>query len=240
MQQHGSRRYGERRSGKHDRASQSGARHTRSGGEGGGRHKHRERDGKGVQWQDGGEGGQRKPAGVSAATTPIPIDLRPSGVLTKYLHLSAGQKVAPHDARAKYAPPEDAVVPTKENCAFHLFKYNEETDTQEEVPLLNYKSYFVFGRDAELADVVVADDEDGDLVSKQHAVLQFRRGRDATADAAGVRCYLMDIGSTNGTFLNDDKAELPTKRYVQLKNNDVFKLGDYDSVLEFMVLEDRA
>ena len=172
-----------------------------------------------------------------SASSPIPIDLRPSGVLTKYLHLSTGPNLGSHDARSKYAAPEDAVVPTRKNCAFHLFKYNEETDTQVEVPLLNYKSYFVFGRDAELADVLVADDEDGDLVSKQHAVLQFRKGG---PENGNVRCYLMDIGSTNGTFLNDDKVELPTKRFIQLKNNDVFKLGDYDSVLEFMVIEDTA
>lgn len=167
---------------------------------------------------------------------PIPIDLKPSGILTRYLHLSnpgAGSPIRESDARAKYAPPDDSIIPTAKNSNFHLFKYNEETKQQTEIPLFNYKSFFLIGRDAELADIVIQDDEDGDLVSKQHAVLQFRK-----SEKGVVCCYLMDLGSTNGTFLNDSREELPTKRYIQLKNNDVFKFGDYESIVEFSVIMD--
>lgn len=168
---------------------------------------------------------------------PIPIDLRPSGILTKYLHLlpATSENIIITNSKSKYAPPEDEIIPTADNCNIHLFKYNEELDKQIEIPLYNYKSYFIFGRDAEISDIILSDEEDGDVVSKQHAVIQFRESKE---DKSKVKCYLMDLGSTNGTFLNDDKVELPTKRYIELKNNDFFKLGDYDSIIEFMILED--
>lgn len=248
MQQHRRGRYRERSGGKQDRAPYRSYGGDRGGESGGGREKYRDRG----RDRDSHERSntQRSTSSSTSAPSPIPIDLRPSGILTKYLHLSSGQNnLTPTDTRSKYAPPEDGIVPTRENCDFHLFKYNEETDKQVEVPLLNYKSFFVFGRDPELADIVLADEEDGDLVSKQHAVLQFRRSPkgpntdhdvDGDGDGGNVCCYLMDLGSTNGTFLNDDKSELPKKRYIQLKGNDVFKLGDYDSVVEFMLLEDKS
>lgn len=164
----------------------------------------------------------------------IPVDLKPSGILTKYLHLSDKSSISANDVKSKYTPPKDEIIPTPNNCRYHLFKYNEKTDEQIEIPLLNYKSFFIFGRNKEISDIVIDDDEDGDLVSKQHAVLQFR---DLKNDGM-ARLYLLDMGSTNGSFLNDDKVELPTRRFIELKNNDVFKLGDYDSILEFMVIED--
>ena len=172
---------------------------------------------------------------------PIPIDLKPSGILTKYLHLqqnpvgndNAGLK----ESGSKYAPPDDAVVPTAQNCPFHLFKYNDDTKKQVEVPIFNFKSYFLFGRDSELCDIVIdKDTEDGDLVSKQHAVLQFKKSKKVPDR---VDCFIMDMGSTNGTFLNDSDVELPSKRYIQLKNKDFIRFGDYDAVVEFMIVEDK-
>ncbi|KAG0678881.1 Smad nuclear-interacting protein 1 [Pichia californica] len=160
--------------------------------------------------------------------TPIPIDLRPSGILTKYI---SNENII----KSKYIPPDDEIIPTFENCNIHLFKFNEETNKQIEIPIFNFKSYFIFGRDNEISDIIISDNEDGDLVSKQHAVLQFRLKNDEKV----VKCYLIDLGSTNGTFLNDDKTELPSKRFIELKNNDVFKLGDSESIIEFMIVENK-
>lgn len=168
---------------------------------------------------------------------PIPIDLKPSGILTKYLHLTTDnvKPLIDADVRNKYSPPEDAVIPDSINCKIHIFKYNEDTNKQTEIPLYNFKSFFIIGRDEELSDITISkDNEDGDLVSKQHLVIQFRKNNNGI-----VNCYILDLGSTNGTFLNDADDELPKKRFIQLKNKDVFRLGDPDSVLEFMVIEDQ-
>lgn len=166
---------------------------------------------------------------------PIPVDLTPSGVLTRYLHLSDVTKsLSESDTKSKYSPPDDEIVPTPENCHIHLFKYNERTDKQTEIPIYNFKSYYIIGRDKELADIVVSEEEDGYLVSKEHTVLQFRKSK-----LGQVNCYIMDLKSTNGTFLNDSKEEIPSKRYIELKDKDFFKLGDYNSVLEFMVVHDK-
>lgn len=48
------------------------------------------------------------------------------------------------------------------------------------------------GRDDLACDIVVVNDS----ISRQHAVIQF--------DEAGA-CYITDLGSTNGTFLNKKK-----------------------------------
>lgn len=171
------------------------------------------------------------------AVKPIPIDLKPSGILTRYLHQTSNPvtNIGATDIRNKYSPPDDAVIPTSSNCHIHLFKYNRDTDKQVEIPLFNFKSYFIFGRDEELSDITIAKEtEDGDLVSKQHAVLQFRKGTDDT-----VKCFLLDLGSTNGIFLNESLEELPKKRFIQLKDRDYFCLGDPESVLEFMIIEDK-
>lgn len=165
---------------------------------------------------------------------PIPISLKPSGILTKYLHQTSNTTT---DTVNEYSPPDDAIIPTSSNCSFHLFKYNRDTDTQVEIPLYDFKSYFILGRDEEQCDItILKETEDGDLVSKQHAVLQFRKGNN---DASSVKCFLLDLGSTNGTFLNESMDELPKKRFIQLKDKDYFCLGDPESVLEFMVIEDN-
>lgn len=197
------------------------------------------------RWTDGGAD---KHLVKDKTPIRIPIDLKPSGILTKYLHITNPELSL---SKSKYFPPGDAIIPTPVNCRFHIFKYNEETDVQTEIPIYNYKSFFIIGRDENIADIVVPESEDGDLVSKEHAVLQFRKNEvgdigtdeiksgDGNSNSEVAKLYLMDTGSTNGTFLNDEKNELPTKRYIELKNNDVFKVGDYESILEFMIIEDE-
>ncbi len=59
-------------------------------------------------------------------------------------------------------------------------------------------------------------------ISSQHAVLEFADG--------GYR--LRDLGSSNGTFVNDARIEV-----TELKNGDRIRLGDH--VLEF-VIQERA
>lgn len=166
----------------------------------------------------------------------LKVSLKPSGILTKYINTnqldSEGNKIILEN-KSKYSPPDDSFIPDS-SCKIHLFKYNEETKKQTEVPLINYKSFFILGRDNSSADIIISPQEDGDLISKQHAVLQFRKFSNNE-----VKLYLLDLKSTNGTFLNNEKTELPTNRFIELKNKDTFRLGDYNSILEFILITDN-
>ena len=62
----------------------------------------------------------------------------------------------------------------------------------------------------------------------QHAVVQFRAKVDLDA-ATGVETrrvlpYVMDLESTNGTFLNKEK--IAPARYVELREKDVLTFGN--------------
>jgi smad nuclear-interacting protein 1 len=63
--------------------------------------------------------------------------------------------------------------------------------------------------------------------SKQHAVIQYRqlRGKD-------VKPYLLDIESTNGTFLNGTRLE--AARYYELKPKDLITFGESTREYVFM------
>jgi len=99
---------------------------------------------------------------------------------------------------------------------------------------IHRQSQYLFGREHRVVDVPT----DHPSCSKQHAVLQFRRGRAGPPARLGpgyacrsavrrrrrlieqegagnaVRPYLMDLGSTNGTFLNEERLE--PQRYYEL------------------------
>ena len=63
--------------------------------------------------------------------------------------------------------------------------------------------------------------------SKQHAVLQYRLTEKEGGDGmmvAAVRPYLLDLGATNGTFLNGERLE--PQRYYELLEKDMLKFGN--------------
>lgn len=66
---------------------------------------------------------------------------------------------------------------------------------------------FLIGKDVRVVDIPMMHP----TVSKQHAVIVYRQ----TAEANNVKPYLMDLESTNGTFLNGEKLE--PLRYYELK-----------------------
>ena len=79
--------------------------------------------------------------------------------------------------------------------------------------------------------------------SSQHAVLQFRMTQKVILDDDGlerttrlVRPYVMDLGSTNGTYVNGERLE--AQRYVELLERDVLRFG-YSS-REFVLLHDQS
>ena len=115
------------------------------------------------------------------------------------------------------------------------------------IPLRGPASTFLFGRDRRVADVPT----DHLSCSKQHAVIQFRRtggggggggGGAASSSSSAAqallpsRPYLMDLGSTNGTFLNGERLE--AQRYHELLPKDVVRFGE--STREFVVLTEES
>jgi smad nuclear-interacting protein 1 len=126
----------------------------------------------------------------------------------------------------RWSEPADACQPSRRWLLFP-FKPDGASDGAP-VPLAR-QSAFLVGRDKRVADVWV----DEVSVSGQHAVVQFRAVPAAPADfgaapAAGapprvVRPYVMDLESTNGTWLNGTRLE--PARYVELRARDVLRFG---------------
>lgn len=101
---------------------------------------------------------------------------------------------------------------------------------------IHRQSAYLIGRDRNICDLPV----DHPSCSKQHAVLQYRLmdyRRDDGAMGRRVVPYIIDLGSANGTFLNNQKIE--SQRYYELQENDVIKFGF--STREYVLLhEDSA
>ncbi|GFP90002.1 fha domain-containing protein ddl [Phtheirospermum japonicum] len=85
------------------------------------------------------------------------------------------------------------------------------------------QSCYLFGRERRVADIPT----DHPSCSKQHAVLQYRQVEEENPDGTmskRVRPYMMDLGSTNGTFINDNQME--PQRYYELFEKDTIKFGN--------------
>merc|ERR1712109_123346 len=99
----------------------------------------------------------------------------------------------------RYSEPPEARKP-KTKWRLYVFKGNEE------LPILyiHRQSAYLLGRDRKVADVPL----DHPSCSKQHSALQFRLvpfTRPDGTQARRVQLYIMDLGSANGTFVNNDK-----------------------------------
>jgi len=121
----------------------------------------------------------------------------------------------------KYSEPEEARKP-KRRWRFYVFK-GEET-----LPVMHIhrQSAYLVGKDRKIADIPV----DHPSCSRQHAVLQYRVVNNK------VRPYVIDLGSSNGTYLNNQKID--PQRYVELREKDVVKFG-YSS-REYVLLHDTS
>jgi smad nuclear-interacting protein 1 len=125
---------------------------------------------------------------------------------------------------ALYKEPSDAAVPT---AHWRLFIFRARAPQPESVDLLR-RSCFRLGRNPELSQVVLRDPS----CSGAHAVVQFRTqpGTDAAGRAVPVvKPYVMDLGSTNGSFLKDGSEgpgrRLDKLRYYEVLDNDVLRFG---------------
>eukprot|EP01080_Neovahlkampfia_damariscottae_P007006 gene7006-11171_t len=144
---------------------------------------------------------------------------QPSGKLYKGTNTLNGKDL-------KWFEPPELKLPTK-NWRLHVFK----KDKQIGEPYKIYKqTNFLFGKDRGIADIPI----DHESCSKQHAVLCFREVDGKKKKK--VKPYVIDLKSTNGTFLNDEK--LDDSRYYELHEFDVLKFGF--STREYLILHEES
>jgi smad nuclear-interacting protein 1 len=118
----------------------------------------------------------------------------------------------------KWSEAPDARIPTK-RWRLYMFKNDAPLDEPYHI---HRQSAYLFGRERRVADIPL----DHPSCSSQHAVLQFRETEKLEDDGVRrrrVRPYLMDLGSTNGSYINKEKLE--PQRYVELFERDELKFG---------------
>jgi smad nuclear-interacting protein 1 len=147
----------------------------------------------------------------------------------------------------KFSEPPEARIPNT-RWRLYVFKKNRgssssstttttTTSNHEESTLLDTlhiskQSSYLFGRERQIADIPV----DHPSLSKQHCVLQYRALVDKADGKLKCKPYLMDLGSTNGTFINGVRLE--DARYYELRKGDVITLGA--SSREYVLLTENT
>ncbi|NXJ88864.1 SNIP1 protein, partial [Corythaixoides concolor] len=130
----------------------------------------------------------------------------------------------------KYSEPPEARIP-KKRWRLYPFKNDEFLP----VMYIHRQSAYLLGRHRRIADIPI----DHPSCSKQHAVFQYRLVEYTRADGSvgrRVRPYIIDLGSGNGTFLNNQRIE--PQRYYELKEKDVLKFGF--SSREYVLLHESS
>ncbi|NWU89078.1 SNIP1 protein, partial [Upupa epops] len=130
----------------------------------------------------------------------------------------------------KYSEPPEARIP-KKRWRLYPFKNDEFLP----VMYIHRQSAYLLGRHRRIADIPI----DHPSCSKQHAVFQYRLVEYTRADGTvgrRVRPYIIDLGSGNGTFLNNQRIE--PQRYYELKEQDVLKFGF--SSREYVLLHESS
>ena len=141
----------------------------------------------------------------------------------------------------KFSEPPEARAP---NTRWRLYVFRKKegdavksgsADDGELIETLHVsrQSAYLFGREAKVADIPVLHPS----LSSQHCVLQYRATPDASIGGR-LRCrpYLMDLDSTNGTFVNCVRLE--SARYYELRKGDVITLGA--STREYVLLTENS
>lgn len=127
--------------------------------------------------------------------------------------------------------PPDARKPDT-RWRLYVFKAGEVLN---EPLYVHRQSCYLFGRERRVADIPT----DHPSCSKQHAVIQYRLVDKEQPDgliSKEIRPYIMDLGSTNGTFVNDNRIE--PQRYYELIEKDTIKFGN--SSREYVILHENS
>jgi len=124
----------------------------------------------------------------------------------------------------KYSKPKEAEKP---DLNWKLFVYREHKFL-ETMNIYRQDGYLI-GKDIRICDIPAIHPS----CSGQHAVIQFRKVSKNNQDY--IIPYLIDLKSTNGTFLNNQKIE--SERYYELFEKDVIKFGF--SSREYVLMHDK-
>lgn len=147
----------------------------------------------------------------------------PTGKLAAETNTVAGTSIV-----LKYnEPPEARLPPSSAPWRLYVFKAQ---DLLETIPL-STRSCWLFGRERAVVDFPTEHPS----CSKQHAVLQFRhveKKNEYGDKVGGVKPYVIDLDSANGTKLNGEKVE--GRRYVEVMSGDVVTFGE--STREYVVM----
>ncbi|XP_001689019.2 smad nuclear-interacting protein 1 [Anopheles gambiae] len=146
-----------------------------------------------------------------------------SGKLTEETNKVNGVVIA-------YSEPPGARKP-KRRWRLYPFKGEQALPTL----YIHRQSCYLIGRDRKVCDLPV----DHPSCSKQHAVLQYRLVPYELVDGTKsqrVRPYIIDLDSTNGTFVNNKKID--PKRYYELHEKDVLKFAF--SSREYVLLHENS
>ncbi|XP_008848426.1 smad nuclear-interacting protein 1 [Nannospalax galili] len=183
------------------------------------------------QKNEGSGGGEAqeavpRPAGNSK-NKEVPVKEKPSfelsGALLEDTNTFRGVVI-------KYSEPPEARIP-KKRWRLYPFKNDEVLP----VMYIHRQSAYLLGRHRRIADIPI----DHPSCSKQHAVFQYRLVEYTRADGTvgrRVKPYIIDLGSGNGTFLNNKRIE--PQRYYELKEKDVLKFGF--SSREYVLLHESS
>ncbi|XP_078279320.1 smad nuclear-interacting protein 1 [Rhinoraja longicauda] len=128
----------------------------------------------------------------------------------------------------KYNEPPESRIPRKR---WRLYPFKND----EPLPVMHIhrQSAYLLGRQRRIVDIPI----DHPSCSKQHAVLQYRLvqfTRGNGTPGRRVRPYIIDLGSANGTYLNNQRIEV--QRYYELREKDVLKFGF--SSREYVILHE--
>ena len=126
----------------------------------------------------------------------------------------------------KFSEALESSVPAK-MWRLYVFDGDDLKDTLH----IHREASYLIGKDVRVADILI----DHHSMSKQHAVITFRN---VEVDGRRVnKPYVMDLKSTNKTFLN--RKKVGDSRYVELKEKDCITFGSCP--LDYVLLaEDSA
>lgn len=158
-------------------------------------------------------------------------NFKPTGLLAAETNkIVVGTGDTAQDIVLKYhEPPEARKPPSSEAWVLYVFKGTSPDPIH--TYQLHSRSCWLMGRELAVADIPVEHPS----CSKQHAVFQFRYivKKDEWGEKKGkVRLYVLDLESSNGTFLNGEKLE--AARYMECLTGDVVKFGE--SEREYVLL----
>ena len=141
-------------------------------------------------------------------------NFEPSGILQRDLEFEYNKSMN-NKILINYNPPSDSIIPTD---IWFFFKFTENKKEPEETYKLINKEFFLIGKDPRICDIRIKQKN----ISRQHAVIQFRKIKKESEWE--ILPYLIDLNSTNGTYLNGEKID--NKKYYELRDKDELNFGD--------------